>query len=188
MSVRVDQLNAQIASNKFQISTPKTSIDNSLYFTGSEPSDHTASTNEYNSSNFETNIQINHVKQGVVNPIQLEIEKRNKERNLIKEIKRPVVTNINTNSTVDEVRGFLSAKGFSDRFFRNFNLNLFLYEIYLISIIYRVVLMFGELNGIQMFSLKKSDFEKFCGKEEGARLDSQIRIQKSLCGVYIYKF
>ena len=43
--------------------------------------------------------------------------------------------------------------------------------------------MFGELNGAQLFSLTKSDFEKFCGKEEGSRLDSQIRVQKSLCGV-----
>jgi hypothetical protein len=47
----------------------------------------------------------------------------------------------------------------------------------------RIVLMFGELNGAQLFSLTKSDFEKFCGKEEGSRLDSQIRVQKSLCGV-----
>lgn len=47
----------------------------------------------------------------------------------------------------------------------------------------RVVLMFGELNGSQLFSLTRSDFEKFCGKEEGTRLDSQIKLQKSLCGV-----
>lgn len=43
--------------------------------------------------------------------------------------------------------------------------------------------MFGELNGAQLFTLNKSDFEKFCGKEEGGRLDSQITVQKSLCGV-----
>lgn len=43
--------------------------------------------------------------------------------------------------------------------------------------------MFGELNGAQLFTLNKYDFEKFCGKDEGVRLDSQIRVQKSLCGV-----
>ena len=48
--------------------------------------------------------------------------------------------------------------------------------------------MFGELNGAQLFTLNKSDFEKFCGKEEGARLDSQITVQKSLCGVRLYYF
>ena len=47
----------------------------------------------------------------------------------------------------------------------------------------RVILMFSELNGVQLFSLNKLDFEKFCGKEEGIRLDSQIKVQKSLCGV-----
>ena len=44
--------------------------------------------------------------------------------------------------------------------------------------------MLGELNGAQLFSLTKSDLEKFCGKE-GARLDSQLKVQKSLCGVNI---
>ncbi len=43
--------------------------------------------------------------------------------------------------------------------------------------------MFGELNGAQLFTLNKSDFETFCGKEEGSLLDSQIRVQKSLCNV-----
>lgn len=43
--------------------------------------------------------------------------------------------------------------------------------------------MLGELNGSQLFSLTKNDLEKYCGKEEGARLDSQLKVQKSLCGV-----
>lgn len=43
--------------------------------------------------------------------------------------------------------------------------------------------MFGELDGAQLFTLNKNDFEKYCGKEEGSRLDSQITVQKSLCGV-----
>lgn len=43
--------------------------------------------------------------------------------------------------------------------------------------------MFSELNGAQLFSLNREDFEKFCGKEEGIRLDSHVKIQKSLSGV-----
>ena len=46
--------------------------------------------------------------------------------------------------------------------------------------------MFGELNGAQLFTLNKFDFEKFCGKDEGTRLDSQITVQKSLCGVSFF--
>ena len=48
--------------------------------------------------------------------------------------------------------------------------------------------MFGELDGIQIFSLSKEDFEKYCGKDEGSRLFSQISIQKSICGVSINSF
>lgn len=47
--------------------------------------------------------------------------------------------------------------------------------------------MLGELNGAQLFSLTKSDLEKFCGKE-GARLDSQLKVQKSLCGVILLNY
>lgn len=46
--------------------------------------------------------------------------------------------------------------------------------------------MFSELNGAQLFSLNREDFEKFCGKEEGIRLDSHVKIQKSLCGVSFF--
>ena len=48
--------------------------------------------------------------------------------------------------------------------------------------------MFGELNGAQLFSLNKLDFIKFCGKEEGSRLDSKIKVQKSICGVMLVNF
>ena len=44
-------------------------------------------------------------------------------------------------------------------------------------------MMLSELNGSQLFSLSRLDFEKFCGKEEGVRIDSQVKVQKSLCGV-----
>ncbi len=46
--------------------------------------------------------------------------------------------------------------------------------------------MFGELTGEQLFTLEKSDFEIYCGKEEGIHLDSQVKVQKSLSG-YIEK-
>lgn len=42
--------------------------------------------------------------------------------------------------------------------------------------------MFGELTGEQLFTLERADFDKFC-YEEAAHLDSQILVQKSLCGV-----
>jgi hypothetical protein len=70
------------------------------------------------------------------------------------------VDNITSQSACEQVKEFLIKKEFSKK----------------------VVLMFGELNGGQLFSLNKFDFEKFCGKEEGARLDSNIKVQKSLCG------
>jgi hypothetical protein len=49
------------------------------------------------------------------------------------------------------------------------------------------VFTFGELTGKQLFTLIKDDFEKYCGKDEGSRLDSQIRVQKSICGVSIIR-
>lgn len=45
--------------------------------------------------------------------------------------------------------------------------------------------MFSELTGEQIFMLEKEDFEKYCGNQEGTHLDSQIKVQKSLCGVTI---
>lgn len=43
--------------------------------------------------------------------------------------------------------------------------------------------MFSELTGEQIFMLEKEDFEKYCGVHEGNHLESQIKVQKSLCGV-----
>jgi hypothetical protein len=41
-------------------------------------------------------------------------------------------------------------------------------------------LIFGELNGAQLFTLNKGDFEQICGRDEGIRLASQIEVQKSI--------
>ena len=43
--------------------------------------------------------------------------------------------------------------------------------------------MFGELNGAEIFTFKKEEFERFCGIEEGSKLNGVILVQKSLCGV-----
>ena len=50
--------------------------------------------------------------------------------------------------------------------------------------------MFGELNGAEIFTFKKEEFERFCGIEEGSKLNGVILVQKSLCGVIwnIYSF
>lgn len=41
-------------------------------------------------------------------------------------------------------------------------------------------------NGQDLFEMSRSKLEELCGKEEGARLDSQLNIQKNLSGVSIY--
>jgi hypothetical protein len=75
--------------------------------------------------------------------------------------KKKLVNHITPTSTPEDVRNFLDSKGFSAK----------------------TVFTFGELTGKQLFTLNKIDFEKYCGKEEGSRLDSQVTVQKSLCGV-----
>ena len=39
------------------------------------------------------------------------------------------------------------------------------------------------VRGDELFSFSKSQLEKFCGKDEGHRLDSQLSVQKSISGV-----
>ena len=45
--------------------------------------------------------------------------------------------------------------------------------------------MFGELTGREIFTFRKREFEKFCGKVEGSKLDGIILVQKSICGVLL---
>jgi hypothetical protein len=40
------------------------------------------------------------------------------------------------------------------------------------------------MSGEELFKLKKADLEKYCGKEEGHRLDSQLTLQRRASGVF----
>jgi hypothetical protein len=43
-----------------------------------------------------------------------------------------------------------------------------------------------QLNGVtgnELFSLTKSQLVKYCGKDEGHRLDSQLTVQRNVSGV-----
>jgi hypothetical protein len=44
-------------------------------------------------------------------------------------------------------------------------------------------MLFGKIPGKYLFSLEKDEFEKYAGRQEGPRLCSQIRIQRSLADV-----
>jgi epidermal growth factor receptor kinase substrate 8 len=41
------------------------------------------------------------------------------------------------------------------------------------------------MSGNELFSLTKSQLEKYCGKEEGRRLDSQLTVQRNISGVSV---
>ena len=51
--------------------------------------------------------------------------------------------------------------------------------------IVRIQKRLNGLSGQELFKLKKADLEKYCGKEEGQRLDSQLTLQRKASGVYI---
>ena len=44
------------------------------------------------------------------------------------------------------------------------------------------------MGGAELFKLKKPELEKYCGKEEGARLASQLTLQRNHAGVIIFFF
>jgi epidermal growth factor receptor kinase substrate 8 len=68
---------------------------------------------------------------------------------------------IDQRSTPDEVQHWLKAKGFSDKMQKKF----------------------ATMNGDGLFSLKKDQLLQLCGQNEGARLDSQLTIQRNVSGV-----
>ena len=47
----------------------------------------------------------------------------------------------------------------------------------------RIQKKLNGMSGRELFRLKKSDLEKYCGKEEGHRLDSQLTLQRTNAGV-----
>lgn len=68
---------------------------------------------------------------------------------------------IQQTSTAIEVKQWLRAKGFSENVVRKLN----------------------DLNGNELFLLKRETLEDYCGIEEGRRLASQITIQRNVSGV-----
>lgn len=68
---------------------------------------------------------------------------------------------IQQTSTAIEVKQWLRAKGFSENVVRKLN----------------------DLNGNELFLLKRETLEDYCGVEEGRRLASQITIQRNVSGV-----
>lgn len=48
---------------------------------------------------------------------------------------------------------------------------------------FRVQKRFNGMSGEELFQLKKADLIKYCGKEEGHRLDSQLTLQRKHSGV-----
>ncbi|XP_056657058.1 epidermal growth factor receptor kinase substrate 8-like protein 2 isoform X2 [Monodelphis domestica] len=79
------------------------------------------------------------------------------QRNFRVERSRPVLAPLTYHSSAQEVRMWLEAKSFSPR----------------------VVEPLGILTGAQLFSLNKDELKKVCG-DEGARVYSQLTVQKSL--------
>jgi hypothetical protein len=77
------------------------------------------------------------------------------------EIQRTPEVYVNQHSTEAEVQEWLKQKGFSDRIRKQL----------------------AGMNGNELFSLKRSQIENYCGKEEGRRLDSQITISRNTTGV-----
>lgn len=77
------------------------------------------------------------------------------------EIQKTPEVYIYQHSTVEEVQDWLKAKGFSDRIRKQLT----------------------NMNGDELFKLKKSQLEAYCGKDEGKRLDSQINVSRSTTGV-----
>lgn len=67
---------------------------------------------------------------------------------------------INQSSTPGEVQSWLQLKGFSKR----------------------ITKQFEGVSGEKLFALDRKQLEEFCGKLEGARLDSQITIQRNISG------
>ncbi|XP_066949900.1 epidermal growth factor receptor kinase substrate 8-like isoform X3 [Macrobrachium rosenbergii] len=67
---------------------------------------------------------------------------------------------INQSSTPQEVQNWLKLKGFSKR----------------------ITKQFEGVDGEKLFALDRRQLEEFCGKSEGARLDSQITIQRNISG------
>ncbi|KAJ9583018.1 hypothetical protein L9F63_022634, partial [Diploptera punctata] len=83
---------------------------------------------------------------------------REKRHNL--EIVKTPEVYISQNSDPDEVQNWLKAKGFSSKICKQLH----------------------GMTGNELFSLNRTQLEKYCGQAEGRRLDSQITIQRNVSG------
>jgi len=83
---------------------------------------------------------------------------RERRRNL--EIVKTPEVYIHQRSNPDEVQNWLRAKGFSERICKQLH----------------------DVSGNELFALTKPQLEKYCGKDEGHRLDSQLTVQRSISG------
>lgn len=77
------------------------------------------------------------------------------------EIQKNAEVYINQHSSVEEVQEWLKVKGFSDPIRKQLS----------------------NMNGTELFNLKKEQLEAYGGKAEGRRLGSQITISRSTTGV-----
>jgi len=83
---------------------------------------------------------------------------RERRRNM--EIQKTPDVYISQRSNPDEVQNWLEAKGFSEKICKRLH----------------------GVSGGELFSLTKPQLEKYCGKDEGHRLDSQLTVQRSISG------
>lgn len=79
------------------------------------------------------------------------------------EVRQTPEVYINQKSNPEEVQSWLRIKDFDSQ----------------------ICAKFKGLAGHKLFELQKSQLEKVCGAKEGARLYSQLNIQKSVSGVNI---
>jgi len=76
------------------------------------------------------------------------------------EIQKTPEVYINQNSTAKEVQEWLKAKGFSDRIRKQL----------------------ANVNGNEIFTLRKDQLQSYCGRDEGQRLYSQITVSRNTTG------
>ncbi|XP_042203254.1 epidermal growth factor receptor kinase substrate 8-like isoform X2 [Homarus americanus] len=91
--------------------------------------------------------------------LRMVLESFRRQRPHLEIVKTPDVY-INQGSTPEEVQSWLKLKGFSKRIMKQFE----------------------GIDGTKLFALDKKQLEEFCGVSEGARLASQITVQRNVSG------
>ncbi|MPC86519.1 Epidermal growth factor receptor kinase substrate 8 [Portunus trituberculatus] len=91
--------------------------------------------------------------------LKMVLESFRRQRPHLEIVKTPDVF-INQKSSPQEVQAWLKDKGFSKRIMKQFE----------------------GVDGEKMFTLNKNKIEEYCGAREGARLYSQITVQRNVSG------